>query len=306
MQKIFHEITHLFFVKKHIVEILKKNSKMFLMNCTYKTNKFKFSFFVIIEHISLNIIFYVKFAFLIKKHEKDFVWMLTALKKYFVQTKIDVLEILIIDKNMKLIAIIRTVFFDTVHFLCIWHVNKNVLIYCKLTFFITKTWKKFYVVWHNVIQSKIRNALNIAWKKLKNDYYVEYNKFIDYLNKIWIKIFVKKIVKCYINKICHYFIIIIFRSKKTHRILKQHLGFFTKNLNFVIDKIEILLMNQRKKYVIKFDEIKMRISFDLQIFLFRDFIFHVIFYVLKKIKQQYFFIKKKFIFLFVRMHETSF
>lgn len=164
------------------MKILKKNSKILLMDCSYKTNKYKF-FFVIVEHIFLNIFLYVKFAFLIKKHEKKFVWILISLKEYFVQMKIDIFEILMTDKDMKLIAIIRTIFFNTIHFLCIWHVNKNVMIYCKSAFCTTKTWKKIYAIWYNVIQSTICDAFDIAWKKLKNDYYVKHDKFVDYLNK---------------------------------------------------------------------------------------------------------------------------
>lgn len=37
--EISQEVTHLFFVEKHTVEILKENSEILLMDCTYKTNK---------------------------------------------------------------------------------------------------------------------------------------------------------------------------------------------------------------------------------------------------------------------------
>lgn len=60
-----------------------------------------------------------------------------------------------------------------------------------------------------------------------------------------------------------------------HRVLKQHLGFLTGDLNTVVNKIEILLMNQRKEYAIKIEDAKMRVLFDLQIPLFHGLVSHI-------------------------------
>ena len=67
----FQKMTHLIFVEKHKVKILKKNSEIMLMNCIYKINKYKLLFFVIIKHISLRTFFYVEFAFVAKKQKKN-------------------------------------------------------------------------------------------------------------------------------------------------------------------------------------------------------------------------------------------
>jgi len=40
------------------------NINFLIMNCIYKTNKYKMSLFIIIEIIVLNIIFYVAFCFI--------------------------------------------------------------------------------------------------------------------------------------------------------------------------------------------------------------------------------------------------
>ena len=62
------EITHLFFVEKNTVDILKENSEVLLMDWTYKIYKFKLPLLVIVGHTSLGITFYVIFAFLAKEH----------------------------------------------------------------------------------------------------------------------------------------------------------------------------------------------------------------------------------------------
>ena len=122
---------------------------------------------------------------------------------------------------------------------------------------------------------------------------MEYFEFVDYLENIWIKSFVDKIVKCHINRIRHFFFTTTSRSEDAHKILKQQLGFSTGDLKLVIDKIEILLMNQKKNYVIKLDVVKMRVFFDFQILLFRDLISKFFSHVLRLIYKQYLLIQKE-------------
>ena len=63
------------------------------------------------------------------------------------------------------------------------------------------------------------------------------------------------------NRIRHFFTTITFRSESAHKVLKQQLRFFIGDLKLVIDKIEILLMNQKKDYAMKLDVVKMRVFF---------------------------------------------
>ena len=57
-------IKRLFFVNKNIKKILFKNSKMLIMNCTYKINKYRMSLFIIINVIALKTSFYIAKVFL--------------------------------------------------------------------------------------------------------------------------------------------------------------------------------------------------------------------------------------------------
>ena len=157
-----NEVTHLFFVEKHTVEILKKNSEVLLMDCTYKTNKYKLPLLVIVGHTCLGTTFYVGFAFVAKKQKEDFVWVLTALKNYFIQKEITIPEVFVTDRDMGLIRTISDVFPSSAHLLCIWHVNKNVLAHCKSAFSTSETWEKFYAEWHTVIQATTIETYNNA------------------------------------------------------------------------------------------------------------------------------------------------
>ncbi len=142
-----HEIIHLFFVKKHTSKLLKNNWKVLLMNCTYKINQYKLSLLVIVDHISLSIIFYVDFAFLTRETKKNFVWVLETLQKYLRKKNILVSKILMTNRDVRLINVSHSIFSRVRHLLCVWHINKNVLTHCKSHFIIKEEWEKFYSEW---------------------------------------------------------------------------------------------------------------------------------------------------------------
>lgn len=167
----------------------------------------------------------------------------------------------ITDRDFGLLSAIRVVYFTTHNLLCIWHVDKNVLAHCKESFPTKEEWDKFYEAWQKVIYSNTRDAYIDAWIALQDDYYAEHLDVVGYLEDTWIRPFVRKIVRCYTNKILHFKTTITSRSEGAHRVLKHNLGFSTGDLKTVVDNIEILLMNQRKEYKIKIDEAKMRLPY---------------------------------------------
>ncbi len=287
-----HEVIHLFFVEKHISKFLKNNWKILLMNCIYKINKYKLSLLVIVDHTSLSTIFYVDFAFLTRKTEKNFVWMLKTLQNYLKEKNIFISEVLMTNRDLKLINVSHSIFFTVKHLLCIWHVNKNVLTHCKSDFNIKEEWEKFYSEWQAMMYAHTAEIYQEKWNKLQNNYYAKHFEIINYLKDIWIRSFDRKIVKCYINKVRHFFITSTSRSKSAHRVLKHNLRFSIDDLKMMMNNIEILLMNKRKEYALKLNDAKMRVSFDLKIASFRDLISHVTSHVLRMIFNQYLLLEK--------------
>ncbi len=282
-----HEITHLFFVEKHIFELLKNNWEVLLMNCIYKINKYKLSLLVIVDHIFLSITFYVDFAFLTKETEKNYTWVLETFQKYLREENIFISNVMITNRDLKLINVLHQIFFIVRHFLCVWHVNKNVLKHCKSDFSIKEKWEKFYSEWQTMIYAHSIEIYQEKWNKLQNDHYAKHFEIINYLKNIWIRSFDRKIIKCYINQIRHFFFTTISRFESAHQVLKHNLKFLIDDLKMMMNNIEILLMNQRKEYATKFDETKMRVSFDLKISSFKDLISHVISHALRMIFNQY-------------------
>ena len=138
-----------------------------------------------------------------------------------------------------------------------------------------------------MVYAHTSDRFETAWNELQNVYYVEYFDIIDYLTDTWIRPYARKIVKCYTNKIRHFFSTTTSRSEGAHRVLKNQLGVSTGDLKLVVENIEMLLLNQRKEYAIKLDSAKMRVPFDLQIPLFRGIISAVTPYAMRMIYNQY-------------------
>ena len=66
------QITRLFFSKISSQHILKINHEVLLMNCTYKTNKYRLSLLVICGVTTINTTFYVIFCFLSSEYIDDY------------------------------------------------------------------------------------------------------------------------------------------------------------------------------------------------------------------------------------------
>ncbi len=146
-------ITHLFFVKMISEILLKINYEILIMNCTYKTNRYKFSLLIISEQTTMNINFYVTFCFMQKKITTDYNWILQQLRALYAKLKL--LESIVIMTNMKkeVMTAIDLNFADVNHLLCLWHINNNVMINCRRAFFTKKEWNIFFADWKKIKRS---------------------------------------------------------------------------------------------------------------------------------------------------------
>ena len=139
----FVTVTHLFIIKKISKKLLKINSKILIMNCIYKINRYKLSLLVIFEITALNISFYIAFVFMLHEIADDYIWVLKQLKAVYRKLSLNDSEVNIIDRDSELILISHRVFSTIRHTLCIWHIDKNVLVNCKGLFAIEQNWINF-------------------------------------------------------------------------------------------------------------------------------------------------------------------
>ena len=255
------------------------------MNCMYKTNRFKMSLLIIDEQTDLNITFYVVFCFMLEETIEFYIWAMIYLKTLYEHLKFFLSLTTIIDMKQILMSMIETIFLFINHMLCIWHINKNVLVKCKREFDIVDVWDIFYVEWRQLINVEIEDTFNELWIDFVVKYWSHF-KMIEYLTFIYYSIR-QRFVKCFMNQMRHFLIIITSRDKNDHVALKKQLKTFKNDLKTIINDIKLLLINEMNNYLIAFNSTKDRYSIDFRKTIFWRIVKHVTFFAFWKILNQY-------------------
>jgi hypothetical protein len=131
------KVTALFFSHCQCLELLRSNPFFLVMDCIYKTNKYKMPLLKIIGSIALGSMFFVAFCFLSSETAKSYGFTLRCLKSMYQSIDLQpetMLKSVITNKDDALSVAILTHLPFVYHFLCIWHINMNVMKKCKPIF----------------------------------------------------------------------------------------------------------------------------------------------------------------------------
>jgi hypothetical protein len=145
-----------------------------------------------------------------------------------------------------------------------WHINNNVLINCKKSFFIKEAWKKFFSEWKMMMYAESEREYLQLWNEFSDRYNASHDECVRYLYDIYIRNYRRRFVKCYTNQILHFDITVTSRDEKAHAVLKRQLESFIDNLKTVIDEINLLLINEQRNYLIDINDAKLRYSIELR------------------------------------------
>ena len=154
-------LTYVFFAHPKSVILARTYSIVFVMDCTYKTNKYGMPLLDIIGMSSFNKSFYSCFAFLKHETKEDYVW---ALKMFSNALGFDSQPLVIVsDREMALISAIEVVFLATTHLLCLWHIEKNIVAKCKGYFEEKEDWDVFLSMWNSVVYAETEEEFEESW-----------------------------------------------------------------------------------------------------------------------------------------------
>ncbi|KAI8559843.1 hypothetical protein RHMOL_Rhmol04G0206500 [Rhododendron molle] len=105
-------------------DMLRAFPQVLLMDCTYKTNRYRFPLLQIIGVTSTERTFSATFAFINREKEKNYTWMLENLKSMMDPDALP--GIIVTDWELALMNVITRVFPTSSHLLCRWHTGQNV------------------------------------------------------------------------------------------------------------------------------------------------------------------------------------
>ncbi|CAG8843707.1 6295_t:CDS:2, partial [Racocetra persica] len=144
-------VTHLFFAHNESISLTRQYSTVILMDCTYKTNRFKMPL--------LNIV---------GEEEKDYKWALTQFIRIF--DGVQKPGVIVTDRELALMNALRLIFPNSKNLLCVWHISKNVLKNCKPQFLKetenkeSSEWESFLTKWNEIVQSELESEFDIKWR----------------------------------------------------------------------------------------------------------------------------------------------
>ena len=146
-----------FFAQKESVRLACRYHHVVLMECTYKTNKYRSPLFHIVGVTLFNSQFSVGFCFLKEEKQNDYMWALSKLAT--ILTPETRPAVIVIDRELSLIAAIDKVFPSSSHLLCIWHINKNIMSKCKRQFETSEEWNLFLQQWNILVAANTKKEI---------------------------------------------------------------------------------------------------------------------------------------------------
>lgn len=239
-------ITHLFFAHPRSIELLQQYPEVLLLDCTYKTNKFKMPLLNIVGTTCLGRNFYVAFAFLVKEEEEDYQWAMEQLQGLFIDP--NQLKVAVTDRELALMSSIRSVFPQSQRILCIWHIEKNVLVKAQKYFTSEEARNEFMVVWKKLVYSSTPEVFDLNWTKLQESYDNDFPELTSYLWDTWLMPWKRLFIRAYIDQYPHFGNTVTSRVEGAHSKLKSSLKVSTGDLKVVFEKIHLLLCNEHMEH----------------------------------------------------------
>jgi MULE transposase-like protein len=122
-KNINNHVQCLFFAHQKQVELLLANPDILLMDCTYRTNRYKLPLLHILGCTNLQTFFSAGFYFLRNETQQDYYW---AVSTFFRKTGVPPPLVFISDHEDALKSAISELLPTVPQLLCVWHINKNV------------------------------------------------------------------------------------------------------------------------------------------------------------------------------------
>jgi len=226
-----------FFMHKDSVALAKVYNTVFLLDCTYKTNKFNMPLLNIVGIACTYATFNAGFAFLREETEEHYTWALKQLAAV-VHPKV-----LCTDRELALMKSIASVFPTSHNLLCVWHINKNLASRCKKYFTRGEQWDTFLAAWNRLVYSRTEVTFAKEFAVFQQTYSATNPTVMEYVNSTWMP-HTDKFVACYINEYLHFGSSSTSRVEGNHHIIKSYIRLGSMDLLVLLTRLTAMLANQ--------------------------------------------------------------
>ncbi|KAH6780136.1 hypothetical protein C2S52_011373 [Perilla frutescens var. hirtella] len=223
-------VKDMFYVHPTSVKLLRAFPGVLLKDCTYKTNMYRLPLFEIVGVTSTSMTFSVACAYLEGEKEDNYIWALTVLKGLMDQSTLP--SVIVTDQERALMNAIEVTFPTARHFLCRWHINKNITANFKKKFRTKDQWESFLSAWNLVVLAETEARYGEMLRRFQEDYATNPTVIVPYKERF---------VSYWTNRVMHFDNTTTCWAEGAHAKLKRFLGTSTGNLEGCWEKIHDLL-----------------------------------------------------------------
>ncbi|PWI64023.1 hypothetical protein PCL_00444 [Purpureocillium lilacinum] len=188
-----------------------RRPELLILDCTYKTNKYKMPLLDMIGVDACQRSFGIAFAFLSGEAEEDFIWALDRLRSMYDMCGASHPSVVLTDRRLACMNAVAHWFPGSISLLCLWHANKAVLAYCRPAFVrrdgdeqSIEKWTEFFGYWFAIVNSIDEEAYNRQLDELERRYVPEYVDEVSYIKQTWLDLYKEKLVKAWVDQHAHF------------------------------------------------------------------------------------------------------
>ncbi|OGE47089.1 hypothetical protein PENARI_c066G04429 [Penicillium arizonense] len=288
-----NHVTALFCMHKSSIAMLRTNSWVISMDCTYKTNRYGLPLLDIIGFVATGSSFYVGFAFMKDEKQDSYEVILSCLAEAFESLTLEPPQTILTDKEEALMNAVKVVFPSTKHMICLWHINMNIMKKARpilaeqlakarqeteaassqrrtkverdreLREMVNEAWKTMLKLWIRIVYAITAEEREEKWKQF-NERYKEpiFEPLLDYLRSEWLDDCPEYFLYEYTSEYLHLNEISTSRTEGAHWLLKQDLQVSTNDLLVVLRTFENAVKLQFRKATDAIENEKIRSSTD--------------------------------------------
>lgn len=246
-----NRVSSVIFAHPQSLAYLRSYPDMLILDCTYKTNKYKMPLLDIVGVDACQRSFCIAFAFLTGEEEKDYIWALDRLRSLYEIAGARYPSVILTDRCLACMNAISHCFPNAASLICLWHANKAVLRHCLPNFTRNsedtqghQQWKEFYQQWHELVASASESLFDARLEELKQRWVPSHTQSVGYIIETWLSVYKKRFVKAWVDQYAHFENTATSRGEGIHHLLKIYLGSSQLDLFEAWRSIKLALLNQ--------------------------------------------------------------
>jgi hypothetical protein len=232
----------LFFMFAHpeSIRLANQYNRVFLLDCTYKTNRYKMPLLHIIGLSPSNSSYSIAFCFMQNEQEESYKWTLQTFFSWL--DPLPFSPVLCTDRDLALVGAIKSIYPRSPHLLCVWHINKNVLAKTKQYFSSNEEFEAFMKLWKELINSSTIVEYKDRLAKFETRFSLT-PAALRYVKQTWLT-YKEMFIRAWIGQYLHLGNWATSRVEGSHAMLKKYIGGSTGNILFVFERINNALEAQ--------------------------------------------------------------